>query len=214
MLPLVPTLLDTIKILMIGNSLTYFNQMPATFQNLMSENGKVVMIDSIFKPGMNPECLFITALYPDIEICSDEIITTHKVWDRNNVKYKSFSDIFKGYGFIYIQPKELDYVILYEILQSVDRSMDKDAIIILFQNYKNIIWNEDVRRKELDKEYAYFKAANKSKKVALLPIGDLFDLMMKDDSAAGLLDNSNHPTKAGSDIIAAQLAELVLYYSQ
>ncbi len=213
MLPLATSvLLDTLKILMIGNSLTYYNQMPMSFKHLLEEDGITVSIDTIFMPGSNIECLFIKTFYPELEICSDEIIEKTKVWNRGNAEYGAFVKLVSGYDIVYLQGNELNDPNIYEIINSIDAILEKKGYIIIFQNYKNITWNENVRRKELDKELHYFKEHNQSKRVAILPIGDVFDEMMNMDSSAQLLDNSNHPTQIGSNIIAQKLNELVIYY--
>ncbi|MBC7885106.1 MAG: hypothetical protein H7X99_06505 [Saprospiraceae bacterium] len=210
MLPLTTALLDTLKILMIGNSLSYYNQMPITFSEYMNAQGLAVEMDTIFMPGSSLECLFIQTLYPDIKICSPEVEATHQVWQRDNPQHAGFVKLLSGHDVIYLQAIPLEDDVLYEIISSIDKNTGKDVAIIVFQPYKNITWNEEVRKKELVKEYEYFNSHNKSEKVVLLPIGDLFDLQMKYDDRVKLLDSTNHPTTYGSKLIAEMLGELVM----
>ncbi len=86
------------------------------------------------------------------------------------------------------------------------------VLIIVFQSFKNITRNEEVRKKELVKEYEYFNSHNKSVKVVLLPIGDLFDLQMKYDGRVELLYSTNHPTTYGSKLLAEMLGKLVMEF--
>ena len=93
----------------------------------------------------------------------------------------------------------------------MDQILDKDAIIILFQNYSPINSNEEARRKELDRQLNYFHHHNKSDKVILLSIGDLFDTLMWNNQFA-LIDDTGLPNKEGSNLIAGALFEIVRPY--
>lgn len=212
MLPLLSTsLLDTLKILMIGNVLTFANQMPVTFQDLMHEEDRYVSIDSIFMPALEPECLILKSIYPEAENCSSKFIQSHKVWNKGNSDYSAFVHLVKGYDVIYLQGNKIDNPMLYEIISSLDQIVDKDAAIILFQNYSTNLKDEEARRKELDKQLSYFQDHNKSDRVTLLSIGDLFNTLMGGDYPA-LIDESGLPTADGSDIIARALFEIVRPY--
>ena len=113
MLPLLSTsILDTLKILMIGNVLTFTNHMPATFQDLMHAENRTVSIESIFIPGQEPECLILNSLYPEKENCSPKFVQTHKAWEKSNVDYPDFVNLVKGCDAIYLQGNSLDHPLL------------------------------------------------------------------------------------------------------
>jgi hypothetical protein len=212
MLPLLSTsLLDTLKILMIGNVLTYSNHMPVTFQNLFISEGRRISIDSIFMPDGGPECLLLKYIDIEAEECSSAYVKSHTFWLKENNLYPDFAGLVKGYDIIYLQPQTLIDPRLYEIIESIDQIIDKDAVIIVFQNYSTITSNENDRRKELDQQLHYFQHHNKSEKVTLMEIGSLFDKLTLDDPT-GLFDSSGNPTKDGSDIIASTLYEIVRPY--
>jgi len=212
MLPLLSTsILDTLKILMIGNMLTYSNQMPATFQDMMHAQERYVIIDSIFIPEGDVQCAILNHLYTGKADCSNEFVQKHKVWSKENSDYSRFVSLCKGYDVVYLQSNRMDEPILYDIILSIDQVIDKDAVIILFQNFSKNISDENARRKELDKQLNYYQQHNKSEKVILLSIGDFFDIFSFSDPSM-VLDKTGKPTKEGSDMIAQALFEIVRPY--
>lgn len=212
MLPLLSTsILDTLKILMIGNMLSYSNQMPATFQDMMHAQERYVFIDSIFLPEGDIECVILNHLYSGKADCSNEFVQKHKVWSKENSDYSRFVNLYKGYDVVYLQSNRIDEPLLYDIILSIDKSIDRDAVIILFQNYSKNISDENARRKELDKQLNYYQQHNQSEKVTLLAIGDFFDIFSSSDPSR-VIDKTGNPTKEGSDMIASGLFEIVRPY--
>jgi len=211
MLPLLSTsLLDTLKILMLGNILTYGNQMPATFQDMMLAQERIVSIDSIFIPKDQVECAILKSIYPESYNCSSTFVQNHKVWEKENESYTDFVKFVSGYDVVYLQSNRIDYPLLYEIINSIDELIGDEAIIILFQNYSTNT-NHATREKELEKQHNYFEQHNKSDKVVLLPVGEVFDIFMDQDPSK-ILDRSGLPTMQGSEYIAMALFEIIRPY--
>ena len=211
MLPLLSTsLLDTLKILMLGNIMTFGNQMPATFQDMMSAQERIVSIDSIFTHDDGVECALLKSLYPEPYNCTSSFIQNHKVWEKENEKHANFIKLVTGYDVVYLQSNRIDYPLLYEIINSIDHVIGDDAIIILFQNYSTNT-NLAAREKELEKQLNYFEQHNRSEKVTLLQVGDVFDMFMDQDPSK-VLDRSGLPTMQGSEYIAMALFEIIRPY--
>ena len=212
MLPLLSTsLLDTLKILMIGNALTFSNHMPSTFEDLMLAEERMVNIDSVFIRGEGVECNILKYLYPDQDECSAAFIKSHKVWKKENAEHSEFVNLVKGYDVVYLQSNSIDNPVLYEIISSIDQIIDNDGIIVLFQNYSKNRHNETARKKELDRQDDYFDQHNKSEKVILMPVGDYFDMLTGKDPTS-VVDKNGNPTPKGSEIIAQALFEIVRPY--
>ena len=211
MLPLLSTsILDTLKILMIGNIMTYGNQMPATFQDMMLAQERIVSIDSNFTPDDEIECGLLKSIYPESYNCSSTFIQKHKVWEKENERHADFVKLVSGYDVVYLQSNRIDYSLLYEIINSVDQVIGEDAIIILFQNY-SANTNPAAREKDLEKQLNFFEQHNKSEKVTLLSVGEVFYMFMENDPSE-VLDRSGLPTAKGSEYIAMALLEIIRPY--
>jgi hypothetical protein len=195
---------------MIGNLMTFGNHMPTTFQGYMNADERYVSIDSLFVHNESPACIIIKSLLSKTENCSSDISKEQKVWNQENASYHEFVALVKNYDVVYLQAQKLDDPFLYEIIESIDHIIDRDAVIIVFQNYSTITSNEAARRKQMDKQLDYFQRHHQSDKVVLLPIGDLFNQLVANQSS--IVDDSGNPTKEGSDIIASVLYEKIRPY--
>ena len=196
---------------MIGNFMTFGNHMPATFQGYLQADERYVSIDSLFAPDESPVCPILKSIFPETENCLSGFSQSQKVWDRDNANYHAFVALVKNYDVVYLQAQKLDDPLLYDIIESIDRIIHKDAVIIVFQNYSAITSNENARRKQMDKQLDYFQHHHQSDKVILLPIGDLFNQLITSDQY-GLVDDLGKPTIEGSNIIANALYEIVRPY--
>lgn len=189
------------NILMIGNSITYFNNLPSNLIVLLNKTKSKINIDTLFSPGCNIDVIISHLFYPSASISSTNIPEKYKVWKHTNLLYKDFADYLSDFDIIYVQTQGLNDPTIYEILKSMSETVNCSTYILLVENYSSVTWNKNVRKRELNENRLFYQSNKVNSNIILIPIGEKFHTLMSLDSTIDLTDDSNHPTIAGSNLM-------------
>jgi len=99
-------LLTILKVLIIGNSITYYNNFAERLMTQCQNQQQEIRLDTIFSPGLDIPILIGQYLYGKEEaIIGKNFILKpqYKYFDKKNNKYQDFVKLILSYDLIYLQ---------------------------------------------------------------------------------------------------------------
>lgn len=205
---------DTTKILFIGNSLTYFNQMPQTVQKMFEESGRTVKVYQKTAPGMNLKT------WLDIIMSDGDRVGDFQL-NRTTFRQEKFNYIILQEATIRLLVPHLREEFL-AIIHTFKTLADESSGQLLFYQpypayqYPQTYCLPDPNSKDgftcsdkivdSDQELtAYARICTEimqEDSVQIVPIGRGFEEVRKTYTAHNLLADEQHPSPLGSYLIA------------
>ncbi len=130
-----------INVLFIGNSLTYYNDMPEMLQNMMNETNPNIIIDHITFPGMSLDAHFNTIIESQ---SGDNLKTRSKKPDEITLTEKKIKEknwdviILQTGGVSVLIPESVDYKIN-PAIEKIKNLVSADTRLILFNTWPTIL---------------------------------------------------------------------------
>lgn len=197
-------LLTILKVLIIGNSITYYNNFAERLMTQCQNQQQEIRLDSIFSPGLDIPILIGRYLYGKEEaIIGKNFILKpqYKYFDKKNNKYQDFVKLILSYDLIYLQSQYWNSQDFKDIVNEIFKINPKIKLFIL-QTFSTAIWDKEIFTKEISDAYLIFQKTFKkqiNKRIYLLEFGNY--LLDNFDNINEYLDEIIHPTSKGTDII-------------
>ena len=197
-------LLTILKVLIIGNSITYYNNFAERLMTQCQNQQQEIRLDAIFSPGLDIPILIGQYLYGKEEaIIGKNFILKpqYKYFDKKNNKYQDFVKLILSYDLIYLQSQYWNSQDFKDIVNEIFKINPKIKLFIL-QTFSTAIWDKEIFTKEISDAYLIFQKTFKkqiNKRIYLLEIGNY--LLDNFDNINEYLDEIIHPTSKGTDII-------------
>ncbi len=197
-------LLTILKVLIIGNSITYYNNFAERLMTQCQNQQQEIRLDSIFSPGLDIPILIGQYLYGKEEaIIGKNFILKpqYKYFDKKNNKYEDFIKLILSYDLIYLQSQYWNSQDFKDIVNEIFKINPKIKLFIL-QTFSTAIWDKEIFTKEISDAYLIFQKTFKkqiNKRIYLLEFGNY--LLDNFDNINEYLDEIIHPTSKGTDII-------------
>jgi hypothetical protein len=197
-------LLTILKVLIIGNSITYYNNFAERLMTQCQNQQQEIRLDSIFSPGLDIPILIGQYLYGKEEaIIGKNFILKpqYKYFDKKNNKYQDFVKLILSYDLIYLQSQYWNSQDFKDIVNEIFKINPKIKLFIL-QTFSTAIWDKEIFTKEISDAYLIFQKTFKkqiNKRIYLLEFGNY--LLDNFDNINEYLDEIIHPTSKGTDII-------------
>ncbi|MGB3132271.1 MAG: hypothetical protein WBB26_11380 [Saprospiraceae bacterium] len=197
-------LLTILKVLIIGNSITYYNNFAERLMTQCQNQQQEIRLDTIFSPGLDIPILIGQYLYGKEEaIIGKNFILKpqYKYFDKKNNKYQDFVKLILSYDLIYLQSQYWNSQDFKDIVNEIFKINPKIKLFIL-QTFSTAIWDKEIFTKEISDAYLIFQKTFKkqiNKRIYLLEIGNY--LLDNFDNINEYLDEIIHPTSKGTDLI-------------
>lgn len=197
-------LLTILKVLIIGNSITYYNNFAERLMTQCQNQQQEIRLDSIFSPGLDIPILIGQYLYGKEEaIIGKNFILKpqYKYFDKKNNKYQDFVKLILSYDLIYLQSQYWNSQDFKDIVNEIFKINPKIKLFIL-QTFSTAIWDKEIFTKEISDAYQIFQKTFKkqiNKRIYLLEFGNY--LLDNFDNINKYLDEIIHPTSKGTDVI-------------
>ncbi len=197
-------LLTILKVLIIGNSITYYNNFAERLMTQCQNQQQEIRLDSIFSPGLDIPILIGQYLYGKEEaIIGKNFILKpqYKYFDKKNNKYQDFVKLILSYDLIYLQSQYWNSQDFKDIVNEIFKINPKIKLFIL-QTFSTAIWDKEIFTKEISDAYLIFQKTFKkqiNKRIYLLEFGNY--LLDNFDNINEYLDEIIHPTSKGTDLI-------------
>lgn len=197
-------LLTILKVLIIGNSITYYNNFAERLMTQCQNQQQEIRLDSIFSPGLDIPILIGQYLYGKEEaIIGKNFILKpqYKYFDKKNNKYQDFVKLILSYDLIYLQSQYWNSQDFKDIVNEIFKINPKIKLFIL-QTFSTAIWDKEIFTKEISDAYQIFQKTFKkqiNKRIYLLEFGNY--LLDNFDNINEYLDEIIHPTSKGTDLI-------------
>ena len=197
-------LLTILKVLIIGNSITYYNNFAERLMTQCQNQQQEIRLDTIFSPGLDIPILIGQYLYGKEEaIIGKNFILKpqYKYFDKKNNKYQDFVKLILSYDLIYLQSQYWNSQDFKDIVNEIFKINPKIKLFIL-QTFSTAIWDKEIFTKEISDAYLIFQKTFKkqiNKRIYLLEFGNY--LLDNFDNINEYLDEIIHPTSKGTDII-------------
>ena len=197
-------LLTILKVLIIGNSITYYNNFAERLMTQCQNQQQEIRLDTIFSPGLDIPILIGQYLYGKEEaIIGKNFILKpqYKYFDKKNNKYQDFVKLILSYDLIYLQSQYWNSQDFKDIVNEIFKINPKIKLFIL-QTFSTAIWDKEIFIKEISDAYLIFQKTFKkqiNKRIYLLEIGNY--LLDNFDNINEYLDEIIHPTSKGTDLI-------------
>lgn len=130
-----------IKVLFIGNSLTYYNDMPEMLQKMMNETNPNIIIDHITFPGMSLDAHLNTIIESQSE---DNLKTRSKKPDEitlteKKIKEKNWDIIILQTGGVSVLIPESVHYKINPAIEKIKNLISADTKLILFNTWPTIL---------------------------------------------------------------------------
>jgi len=197
-------LLTILKVLIIGNSITYYNNFAERLMTQCQNQQQEIRLDTIFSPGLDIPILIGQYLYGKEEaIIGKNFILKpqYKYFDKKNNKYQDFVKLILSYDLIYLQSQYWNSQDFKDIVNEIFKINPKIKLFIL-QTFSTAIWDKEIFTKEISDAYLIFQKTFKkqiNKRIYLLEFGNY--LLDNFDNINEYLDEIIHPTSKGTDLI-------------
>jgi flavodoxin len=197
-------LLTILKVLIIGNSITYYNNFAERLMTQCQNQQQEIRLDTIFSPGLDIPILIGQYLYGKEEaIIGKNFILKpqYKYFDKKNNKYQDFVKLILSYDLIYLQSQYWNSQDFKDIVNEIFKINPKIKLFIL-QTFSTAIWDKEIFTKEISDAYQIFQKTFKkqiNKRIYLLEFGNY--LLDNFDNINEYLDEIIHPTSKGTDLI-------------
>lgn len=197
-------LLTILKVLIIGNSITYYNNFAERLMTQCQNQQQEIRLDTIFSPGLDIPILIGQYLYGKEEaIIGKNFILKpqYKYFDKKNNKYQDFIKLILSYDLIYLQSQYWNSQDFKDIVNEIFKINPKIKLFIL-QTFSTAIWDKEIFTKEISDAYQIFQKTFKkqiNKRIYLLEFGNY--LLDNFDNINEYLDEIIHPTSKGTDLI-------------
>jgi hypothetical protein len=197
-------LLTILKVLIIGNSITYYNNFAERLMTQCQNQQQEIRLETIFSPGLDIPILIGQYLYGKEEaIIGKNFILKpqYKYFDKKNNKYQDFVKLILSYDLIYLQSQYWNSQDFKDIVNEIFKINPKIKLFIL-QTFSTAIWDKEIFTKEISDAYLIFQKTFKkqiNKRIYLLEFGNY--LLDNFDNINEYLDEIIHPTSKGTDII-------------
>lgn len=197
-------LLTILKVLIIGNSITYYNNFAERLMTQCQNQQQEIRLDTIFSPGLDIPILIGQYLYGKEEaIIGKNFILKpqYKYFDKKNNKYEDFIKLIISYDLIYLQSRYWNSQDFKDIVNEIFKINPKIKLFIL-QTFSTAIWDKEIFTKEISDAYQIFQKTFKkqiNKRIYLLEFGNY--LLDNFDNINEYLDEIIHPTSKGTDLI-------------
>jgi len=197
-------LLTILKVLIIGNSITYYNNFAERLMTQCQNQQQEIRLDSIFSPGLDIPILIGQYLYGKEEAIIEKnfiLKPQYKYFDKKNNKYQDFVKLILSYDLIYLQSQYWNSQDFKDIVNEIFKINPKIKLFIL-QTFSTAIWDKEIFTKEISDAYLIFQKTFKkqiNKRIYLLEFGNY--LLDNFDNINEYLDEIIHPTSKGTDII-------------
>lgn len=197
-------LLTILKVLIIGNSITYYNNFAERLMTQCQNQQQEIRLETIFSPGLDIPILIGQYLYGKEEaIIGKNFILKpqYKYFDKKNNKYQDFVKLILSYDLIYLQSQYWNSQDFKDIVNEIFKINPKIKLFIL-QTFSTAIWDKEIFTKEISDAYLIFQKTFKkqiNKRIYLLEFGNY--LLDNFDNINEYLDEIIHPTSKGTDLI-------------
>ena len=197
-------LLTILKVLIIGNSITYYNNFAERLMTQCQNQQQEIRLDTIFSPGLDIPILIGQYLYGKEEaIIGKNFILKpqYKYFDKKNNKYQDFVKLILSYDLIYLQSQYWNSQDFKDIVNEIFKINPKIKLFIL-QTFSTAIWDKEIFTKEISDAYQIFQKTFKkqiNKRIYPLEFGNY--LLDNFDNINEYLDEIIHPTSKGTDVI-------------
>lgn len=196
-----------LKVLFIGNSLTYYNDMPQTFRLICEASDKQVKIKQITFPGVSLyEHLFkiITSVknlsssrFPKDSSELPEAVKalTQEKWDVIVLQDRSC----KEKGFELAMAKIKEYTASYH------------PRFLMYQEYSTILWSKSHRDSAMSVSIKDCNTAAAILKAEIIPIGECYNHTLDQFPEIELFPDNIHPSPEGSFLIANLIYQIIYH---
>ncbi len=197
-------LLTILKVLIIGNSITYYNNFAERLMTQCQNQQQEIRLDTIFSPGLDIPILIGQYLYGKEEAIIEKnfiLKPQYKYFDKKNNKYQDFVKLILSYDLIYLQSQYWNSQDFKDIVNEIFKINPKIKLFIL-QTFSTAIWDKEIFTKEISDAYLIFQKTFKkqiNKRIYLLEFGNY--LLDNFDNINEYLDEIIHPTSKGTDLI-------------
>lgn len=197
-------LLTILKVLIIGNSITYYNNFAERLMTQCQNQQQEIRLDTIFSPGLDIPILIGQYLYGKEEAIIEKnfiLKPQYKYFDKKNNKYQDFVKLILSYDLIYLQSQYWNSQDFKDIVNEIFKINPKIKLFIL-QTFSTAIWDKEIFTKEISDAYQIFQKTFKkqiNKRIYLLEFGNY--LLDNFDNINEYLDEIIHPTSKGTDLI-------------
>ena len=197
-------LLTILKVLIIGNSITYYNNFAERLMTQCQNQQQEIRLDTIFSPGLDIPILIGQYLYGKEEAIIEKnfiLKPQYKYFDKKNNKYQDFVKLILSYDLIYLQSQYWNSQDFKDIVNEIFKINPKIKLFIL-QTFSTAIWDKEIFTKEISDAYLIFQKTFKkqiNKRIYLLEFGNY--LLDNFDNINEYLDEIIHPTSKGTDVI-------------
>lgn len=197
-------LLTILKVLIIGNSITYYNNFAERLMTQCQNQQQEIRLDTIFSPGLDIPILIGQYLYGKEEaIIGKNFILKpqYKYFDKKNNKYQDFVKLILSYDLIYLQSQYWNSQDFKDIVNEIFKINPKIKLFIL-QTFSTAIWDKEIFTKEISDAYLIFQKTFKkqiNKRIYQLEFGNY--LLDNFDNINEYLDEIIHPRSKGTDLI-------------
>lgn len=227
---------EQINVLLIGNSLTYYNDMPQMLQEMVNETKRNINIEQITYPGFS--------LYAHLENIVEESSADHvsarkksegeKTETEKKIQEKKWDVIVMQTGGVTILIPEIRKEKVNPAIKEIINLNDPNSKYILFKTWttkvdypeqycypkialdQNISSNEKVCSPEISDQKEYFQLLQKGYKelsednnITLTNHLELFDKVHRNNSEINLLEDTMHPSKEGAFLSACILYQIL-----
>ncbi|HUN17880.1 MAG TPA: hypothetical protein PK622_13740, partial [Saprospiraceae bacterium] len=195
-------LLTILKVLIIGNSITYYNNFAERLMTQCQNQQQEIRLDTIFSPGLDIPILIGQYLYGKEEAIIEKnfiLKPQYKYFDKKNNKCQDFVKLILSYDLIYLQSQYWNSQDFKDIVNEIFKINPKIKLFIL-QTFSTAIWDKEIFTKEISDAYLIFQKTFKkqiNKRIYLLEFGNY--LLDNFDNINEYLDEIIHPTSKGTD---------------
>lgn len=198
-----------IRTLFIGNSLTYWNDMPDIFQAISREQGKKVKVKQIVFPGISLWNQLVTA--PVIK----GGVTVTSPLSPGQLSPADSSIRRKKWDYIVLQDRWWRQENLRKAVLYIDSLKgNSEAKIILYQNFSTILWSDSLRWEEVSASRDTFRLLAELTRGKVLRIGEVFHWFNIYKPEYELFPDNTHPSEMGSFLIALLIFQEIFPHSR
>lgn len=205
-------LITILKVLLIGNSLTYYNNFYQQITDKCSDVNAKVQIDTMFMPGANIPQLIGLNIIPNEQNILDSnwnLKPQFRYYNTSNLFHINFKKLILNYDAIYLQPNNWTNKDCIEIIKCMLKINPKLKIII-YQHFSLAVWDKEIYENELQSSYKVFIKEFKKhidKRIFIVDFGEFIKTNI--NSWDRYLDRDLHPTKLGTSIMVEKLFEFL-----
>lgn len=197
--------------MIVGNSLTSYNSFVEKFNTKIEGINPKINVDTMLADGSSISINIASALFKKkLSFEQGNLKEDFKFWLPKNSMYNEFLNLINSYDIIYLQNNDLDCCNFSEIINVIMKNIKPGKILLIYENFSKITWNNKIREKEYKKNYKKFKRSirfNDYKNLKLIPIGTLYNKFYTDGTLSKYIFSDFHPTSYGTEL----LCKLILH---